>query len=308
MKISIVIPVYNASQTIESLVQKVSEALQAFNFEIILVNDGSVDNSEAICEAIAQSNSKVIFISLRKNYGEHNAVMCGLNEASGDYAVIIDDDFQNPPSEITKLVDEACKGYDVVFSRYTNKKHNFLRNLGSSFNDRMATILLDKPKGLYLSSFKAISKEIVREIIKYKGPFPYVDGLILRSTNNFSSVVTEHASRSSGRSNYTIRKLVRLYLNMFINFSIKPLRLFILMGLIIFLTGLVLGIWFVVEKLLHPGLAVGWTSIAILIILFSGFQIIFLGLISEYLGKQYLDQNGYPQWTIKKVVKKSVDA
>jgi undecaprenyl-phosphate 4-deoxy-4-formamido-L-arabinose transferase len=303
MKLSIVIPVYNGTKTIHKLVVEVRETLSAYNPEVILVNDGSADNSEQVCENIATTFPDVIAISLRKNFGEHNAVMCGLNHVTGDFAAIIDDDFQNPPSEIIKLLSEAQKGYDVVYSKYKSKKHNIFRNLGSRFNDRMATILLEKPKGLYLSSFKIISKPLIDEIIGYHGPFPYIDGLIFRSTTNISSVYVEHSKRTEGRSNYTFRKLVSLYLNMFVNFSIKPLRAFILMGFLIFLIGLIMAILFVIEKIQHPEIPAGWTSIAILIILFSGFQIIFLGVLGEYLGKQYLHQNGYPQWTIKKIVK-----
>jgi polyisoprenyl-phosphate glycosyltransferase len=191
----------------------------------------------------------------------------------------------------------------VVYSKYTTKKHNLFRNIGSRFNNFVASLLLDKPKDLYLSSFKAISREVVQEIIKYKGPFPYIDGLILRVTNNFSTVLVEHVERDTGKSNYNLWKLISLYLNMFVNFSIKPLRLFIFAGIIIFLIGLILGVWFIIEKLVHPWIPVGWTSIATLIILFSGFQIIFLGLLGEYLGKQYLDQNVTPQWAIKKITK-----
>ena len=304
MKLSIVIPVYNGAKTIQKLVSETKDVLLAYDVEIILVNDGSADNSEQVCESIANTQSGVISISLRKNFGEHNAVMCGLNYVTGDYAAIIDDDFQNPPSEIIKLLEEAEKGYDVVYSKYRSKKHNLFRNIGSRFNDRMATILLDKPKGLYLSSFKIISKSLIEEIIGYHGPFPYIDGLIFRSTSNISAVYVEHSKRAEGRSNYTFRRLVSLYLNMFVNFSIKPLRFFILAGFLIFLAGLVMAIMFVIEKMQHPELPAGWASIAVLIILFSGFQIIFLGVLGEYLGKQYLHQNGYPQWSIKKIIKK----
>jgi len=303
MKLSIVIPVYNGAKTIHKLVVEVRKTLSAYHPEIILVNDGSIDNSEQVCENIATTFPDVIAISLRKNFGEHNAVMCGLNHVTGDYVAIIDDDFQNPPSEIIKLLDEARKGYDVVYSKYKSKKHNIFRNIGSRFNDSMATILLEKPRGLYLSSFKIISKSLIDEIIGYHGPFPYIDGLIFRSTGNISSVYVEHSKRNEGRSNYTFKKLVSLYLNMFINFSIKPLRFFIFMGILVFLTGLGLAISFVIEKFQHPDIPAGWASIAILIILFSGFQIIFLGVLGEYLGKQYLHQNGYPQWTIKKIVR-----
>lgn len=300
--LSIVIPVYNGASTIGPLVRTVLDELKDHKLEVILVDDGSQDDSEAVCQEIARSNSRVIFISLRKNFGEHNAVMCGLNYASGDYTVIIDDDFQNPPNEIVKLVKEAGKGYDVVYSQYREKQHHWLRNLGSRWNDLMANWLLGKPKDLYLSSFKLIRRELVEEIIKYRGPYPYIDGLILRSTRNIGKAWVEHNRRREGRSNYTLKKLISLYLNMFLNFSVKPLRVFTVIGFVAFLLGIVLSVLFIAEKLARPETPAGWTSIAILILTFSGFQTMFLGLMGEYLGKQYLTQNGAPQWVVKSVV------
>jgi len=303
MKISIVIPVYNGADTITDVIASIVKEFENSNYEIILVNDGSRDNSEKICENIALSNKNIKFISLRKNFGEHNAVLCGLNYIAGDYTAIIDDDFQNPPAEIKKLLDTALEGnFDVVFSKYDEKKHSIFRNIGSKINDKAANVLLKKPKNLYLSSFKLINKAVVREIIKYKGPFPYIDGLILRVTNNMTSVLVDHKERNKGKSNYTLKKLISLYFNMFFNFSVKPLRFFTIAGFIIFLIGIGFSVAFLIEKLLYPDTPAGWTSIIIAIITLSGFQIIFLGLIGEYLGKQYLDQNATPQWVVKNEV------
>jgi len=302
MKISVVIPVYNGSKSIEELTTAVLAELSAYTVELILVNDGSKDDSESVCEKIAAANKKIKFISLRKNFGEHNAVMCGLHYSTGDYVVIIDDDFQNPPSEIIKLVTEAQKGFDVVYSRYTKKKHHLFRNIGSSFTNMVATFLLDKPKSLYLSSFKAIHQDIVKEILKYNGPSPYVDGLILRATNNFSTVLVEHTKRDKGRSNYTFRKLFSLYLNMFLGFSVKPLRIFTIVGFLSFCLGFTLSIVFAIEKLCHPEIAVGWTSSVIITLTFSGVQLIFLGMIGEYVGKMLINQNKTPQWVVKKEI------
>jgi undecaprenyl-phosphate 4-deoxy-4-formamido-L-arabinose transferase len=304
MELSVIIPVYNSEKTIGELVLELNRALSGVQFEVILVNDGSRDGSEAICKDLATKFDHVTFISLRRNYGEHNAVMCGLNHASGDYAVIIDDDFQNPPEEIIKLLREIRKGYDVVYSRYKVKEHNLLRNLGSKFNDLIANFLLEKPRNIYLSSFKILNADIVKEITKYRGPFPYVDGLILRVTDNITSVDVIHSRRRAGKSNYNLKRLVLLYLNMFVNFSIMPLRIFTFTGVVIFVLGIFLSIFILIRKFLDPDFPAGWTSLALAIVTLAGFQIIFLGLLGEYLGKQYLDQNNTPQWTIKKIVKK----
>jgi len=148
MKLSICIPVYNGAKTIQDLVEKAGRELKDYDLEFVLVNDGSRDESDAVCSRLAKDNADVRYINLRRNFGEHNAVMCALNHVTGDYAAVIDDDFQNPPEEIRKLVQEAEKGYDVVYSKYHHKKHHFFRNLGSRFNDLMATWLLEKPRDL----------------------------------------------------------------------------------------------------------------------------------------------------------------
>jgi glycosyltransferase involved in cell wall biosynthesis len=299
-KISVVVPVYNGQNTIEKLVQSVRQELNEHELEIVLINDCSPDNSFAVCEKIAHENDFVKFISLRKNAGEHNAVMCGLNHITGDYVAIIDDDFQNPPSEIIKLVTECIQGdFDVVFSKYKIKKHHYFRNLGSKINNFFSSILLDKPKNLYLSSFKVITKGVVDEIIKYKGPFPYVDGLLLRCTKNISSVFVEHSIREEGESNYNFSKLVSLYFNMVFNFSVNPLRICTISGAVLFILGITLSVIFTVQKILDPAIQIGWTSIFIAIVCLSGIQLVFLGIISEYIGKTYLDLNGTPQYTIK---------
>jgi undecaprenyl-phosphate 4-deoxy-4-formamido-L-arabinose transferase len=301
-KISVIIPVYNGALSISRLVAEVLSALEGFSPEIVLVNDGSADDSEAVCESIARSNPLVKFISLRRNFGEHNAVMCGLNHMTGDAAVIIDDDFQNPPHTILALVEELQRGYDVVYSCYPEKKHHWFRNLGSKFNDLLATYLLRKPSDLYLSSFKAIRREVVDEIVKYTGPYPYIDGLIFRVTRSVSRVTVQHESRAEGRSNYTLKKLISLWLNMFLNFSILPLRFFTVSGIAVFVVGFIFSIAAVIEKLSSPAVPLGYTSLFVAILLLAGVQMIFLGLIGEYLGKTYLEQNGTPQWVIRKKI------
>ncbi|MBT4764849.1 glycosyltransferase family 2 protein [bacterium] len=300
LKISVCIPVYNSEKTILKLVEDVKDKLHNYELEVILVNDGSKDSSEEICIGLSDKYDFVKFISLRKNFSYHNAVLCGLTYMTGDYVAIIDDDFQNPPSEILLLIEEAQQGYDVVYSRYEEKRHHWFRNLGSQFNGMVATWLLDKPKGLYLSSSKLITKEVVNEIIKYSGPFPYIDGLILRVTDNIGVKTVKHIERPEGTSNYTITKLMAQWMNMFVSFSIKPLRLATFFGLIISTVSFIFGMYFIVDKILHPDITLGWTSLITAILFFSGIQILFLGLLGEYLGKQYLDQNGTPAYIVKK--------
>ena len=299
MKLSICIPVYNGADTICPLMENLDSTFSKIEKEVVLVNDGSRDNSAEVCKDLCKKYDYVKFINLRRNFGEHNAVMCALNYCTGDYAVIIDDDLQNPPEEIFKLLNEIEKGYDVVYSKYHVKKHNWFRNFGSKVNDVFATWLIGKPKNLYLCSFKIINRAMIEELKNYKGPFPYIDGLLLRATNNVSSVFVEHKARTQGKSNYTLGKLLNLWLSMFINFSIKPMRFITITGLTISLISVVMTLFFIVEKFINPQTVPGWTTIIVLLLFFGGLQSTFLGIIGEYIGKNYLDQNNTPQWVVK---------
>ena len=300
-KVSIIIPVYNSSKTISLLVDKIQEEIKIYKeLEIVLVNDGSsLDNSSEVCESIACTNPTVKFINLSRNFGEHNAVLAGLNFCTGDCAVIMDDDFQNSPKDVYKLVDEIVNGNDVVFSKYAEKKHHFLRNLGSKVNNLFASILLNKPRDLYLSSFKAINRFVIDELVKYKGPYPYIDGLILRITQRFASVTVEHTSRANGKSGYTISKLISLWLNMFTNFSIIPLRLSVALGFIFSAIGIVLAFVFFIEKIRNPDLPMGWTSLMISIFLLASLQLFAIGMVGEYLGRMFLSTGGKPQFVVR---------
>jgi undecaprenyl-phosphate 4-deoxy-4-formamido-L-arabinose transferase len=304
MLVSIVIPVYNGAGTIGALVHRLLEVLHDHDLQVVLVNDGSPDNSDQVCREIQAAHAEAVtYVRLAKNFGEHNAVMAGLRHARGEYVVIMDDDFQNPPEEVTRLIDHAVQGdYDVVYTYYVRKHHHWFRNLGSRLNGWMAGFMLDKPRDLYLSSFKCLSRFVVREIIKYEGPFPYVDGLALRATRHIGKIEVRHEPRREGHSNYTLRKLVHLWLNMFVNFSVMPLRVSTLMGLLFSAVGFLLGLVVLVEKFLNPGVPIGWSSVIVAVVLFSGVQLILLGLVGEYLGRLFLSTNQTPQFVIREVL------
>ena len=303
MKLSVVIPVYNSEGTIMILVNTLLKVLHPYELEIVLVNDASRDKSELVCETIASFDHRVKFISLRKNSGEHNTVMCGLNYCTGDYIAIVDDDLQNPPSEIITLVNKAIAGkHDVVYARYGVKQHSLFRNFCSYLNNVFAFYLLNKPKGLYLSSFKVFSKEILKEILAYKGPFPYIDALILRVTDNISSEEVIHEIRKNGKSNYTLKKLFSLYLNVFINYSNKPLRLVTITGIMISILSAILAASIVYEKVFVNDITFGWTFLAVLLLFSIGATFIVIGLLGEYIGKIIMSLNNTPQFVIKKTV------
>ncbi|NRA65819.1 MAG: glycosyltransferase family 2 protein [Pseudobacteriovorax sp.] len=299
-KLSFVIPVYNGSKTIREVV---SDILANFpvNIEIILVNDGSKDNSEFICKSLVKANPmKVRYVHLARNFSEHNAVLAGLNTATGDYIAVLDDDGQNPPKEILPMLDKLVEDdLDVVYGYFSSKKHSNFRNLGSQFNSWIASYMLKKPKGLYLSSFKVMNRFMVDEIKKYKGSFPYIDGLIFRSTNRIDQISVGHEERKDGQSGYTLTKLIKLWFNMFLNFSIAPLRLMIIAGLITSLLSLALLAIVIVEKLLNADYPIGIPSVLVSISFFAGMQLILTGVIGEYLGRLFLDQSGTPQYVIR---------
>ncbi len=300
MTLSVIIPVYNSELTLEPLVARLQHCLHGIAFEVILVNDGSRDGSEAVCEMLARLHTNVLFISLRRNFGEFNAVLCGLNYVQGEYAVIIDDDFQNPPEAILTLLHAAqTSGYDVVYSRYADKKHAPARNLGSWLVNRLTTPLLGKPADLYLSSFKLIRREVVTEICKYTGPYPYIDGLIFRVTQQVGSVLVPHQPRQRGQSNYTAKKLVSLFLNVLIGYSVWPLRVFTLAGFGLFMLAVLLGIGLVIAHVASWFAVPGWVVVGVIVLWLAGLQMLFLGLISEYLGKVFMSQSGLPPYVIK---------
>jgi glycosyltransferase involved in cell wall biosynthesis len=300
---SIVIPVFNGAATIGPLVAQLVRELGERGLRIVLVNDGSTDASDEVCQALhAGYPETVVYLKLAKNFGEHNAVMAGLHHAPGDYVVIMDDDFQNPPEEVARLIDHASRrDHDVVYTSYARKEHHWLRNLGSRFNDLCANLLLEKPRGLYLSSFKCLSRFTVGEILKYTGPYPYIDGLILRSTRNIGTIEVRHAPRAHGRSNYTLGRLVGLWVRVALNFSIIPLRLSVLLGFTSSALGLAWGVLMIVERLVRPDLPIGWASVIVAVLVMAGVQLVMLGMLGEYLGRLYLTSNQTPQFVIREV-------
>ncbi|GAB3950662.1 glycosyltransferase family 2 protein [Spirosoma harenae] len=301
MTLSVVIPVYNSERTIGPLVEHLQTCLSDCVFEIVLVNDGSRDRSEAVCSKLAAKFLNVKLVSLRKNFGEFNAVLCGLNHTIGQYAVIIDDDFQNPPEAILTLVETAKMGqYDVVYSRYAEKQHHWFRNLGSWLVNTLTTYSIGKPRNLYLSSFKLIHRDVINEIIRYRGPYPYIDGLIFRVTRNVGSVEVPHNARSEGRSSYTVRKLIALFLNVFIGYSLWPIRLFTIIGAGLFLLGIITGIILLIGYVTRAFVLPGWGIVVWAIGTGLGLQMLFLGVLGEYLGKLFMAYSGLPPYVEKR--------
>ncbi|MFC7551240.1 glycosyltransferase family 2 protein [Pseudoroseomonas wenyumeiae] len=296
-------PVYRGAATVGRLVAALSDLRPEGGIEIVLVNDGSPDNSGEVCRALAASATvPLVYVEHARNFGEHNAVMTGLRRARGRYVITMDDDLQNPPEEVLKLYDHARLGnWDVVYTRYAEKKHEGWRNLGSRFANWVADQLMDKPKGLYLSSFRCMSALVVREVTKYTGPYPYIDGLIMQVTQRIDSIVVLHLARVEGRSNYTLRRLVRLWLNLATNFSLMPLRLAMFAGAAMGILGVIGAIFTIIEAMTKETPS-GWASVMTITLLVAGVQFLILGVMGEYLGRAFLSANGKPQGVVRDVV------
>ncbi len=303
--LSIVVPVYRGAATVGALVTALAALRPEGGMEVVLVNDGSPDNSAEICREIVRTAPiPVVYIEHMRNYGEHNAVMTGLRHVRGRYVITMDDDLQNPPEEVTRLYDHArLGGWDVVYTRYAEKKHAAWRNLGSRFANKVADWLLDKPKGLYLSSFRCMSAAVVRNVTRYRGPYPYIDGLVMQITQKIDSIEVRHLPRAEGRSNYTLRRLIRLWLNLATSFSLAPLRMAMMAGAGMAVLGSIGAVLTIIEALFSTRTPSGWASTMTVVLLVAGVQSMILGVLGEYVGRTFLSANGKPQGTVRLIAR-----
>ncbi len=303
--LSFVIPLYNSADTIGSLVREIAALDVPGGHEIILVNDGSRDGTSTVCQRLLEEVAiPVLLVEHARNYGEHNAVLTGWRHARGAYIVNLDDDGQNPPAEALLLWTKArTEELDVVFGDYDVKRHAAWRNWGSTLTNRLTDWALDKPRGLYLSSFRCVSAFAARSVAANNGPFPYLDGLLLQVTQRIGSLPVQHRSRQVGRSGYTLRKLLRLWLSTLVNFSVLPLRVATLLGLVLAAAGflalaVVLYWWW-----RGTGPAFGWGSLMAALLVFSGVQMVMLGVMGEYLGRMFITVNQRPQALVRDVLR-----
>lgn len=305
--LSFVVPVYNSAETIATLVDVIAGLSVEGGHEIVLVNDGSKDATATICRDLVQrSRVPITYVEHARNYGEHNAVLTGWRHARGAHIVNLDDDGQNPPDEAVRLWRHACAtGADVVFGHYIEKQHSAWRNFGSWFTNRMTDWALEKPPGFYLSSFRCVTAFVAQQVARNSGPTPYIDGLILQVTQRIESLTVRHEPRQAGTSGYTLRRLVRLWMSAWVNFSVLPLRVATVLGLTMAGMGLVGFGWVVYLRVTEQGPAFGWGSLMAALLVFSGTQLVLLGLIGEYIGRMFITVNQRPQAVVREVIRRA---
>jgi undecaprenyl-phosphate 4-deoxy-4-formamido-L-arabinose transferase len=303
--LTFVIPMYNAAETIAALVHDIEALSIDGGHEIVLVNDGGHDRTMEVCrELVAGAAVPITLIEHARNFGEHNAVLTGWRHSQGRHIVNLDDDGQNPPREAKRLWEHALTSQmDVVYGHYDVKQHSLWRNLGSRLTNRVTDWALDKPEGFYLSSFRCVAGPIARQIVGYGGPYPYIDGLLLQVTQRVGSIVVAHERRLVGESGYTLRRLMRLWLSAWINFSLLPLRIATFVGFVTAGAGAVAFLVLIAAWLLDRGPEHGFGWLMSALLTFSGIQLVMLGLIGEYIGRMFLTVNQRPQSAIREVVK-----
>jgi undecaprenyl-phosphate 4-deoxy-4-formamido-L-arabinose transferase len=301
-KVSFVIPCYRSEKTLEHVVKEISDKMQEltqYNYEIILVNDCSPDGTLAVIRRLCESRENVKAVSFSRNFGQHAALMAGLRQSDGDYVVCLDDDGQTPADEVDKLLGKLEEGFDAVYAKYEHKQHSAFRNLGSRVNELMTRVMLDKPKDLYVSSYFAVRRFVVEDMIRYENSYPYVIGLVLRATKNITNVIVRHREREEGSSGYTLKKLLGLWFNGFTAFSVKPLRIATAVGGFSACAGFVYGVYTIIKRLVNPAVPMGFSSLMAALVFFGGMIMIMLGLIGEYIGRIYISMNNSPQYVIR---------
>ena len=307
--ISFVIPCYRSASTLTGVVAEIKGSMELlqkegklYSYEVILVNDCSPDNTFEVIEKLCAEHKNICGVNLAKNFGQHGALMAGFHQVTGDVLVCLDDDGQTPADEVGKLLEKIEAGDDVVYASYAHKKHSLFRNFGSYVNEKMAQFLLGKPKELYVSSYFAARRFVVNEMLKYENAYPYVIGLVLRTTKKISNVSVNHREREIGQSGYTLGKLLALWFNGFTAFSTKPLRIATIGGSVFAVFGFLYGIYTVIKKFVNPAVPVGFSSMMSAIMFIGGVLMLMLGLIGEYIGRMYICMNNAPQFVVRDLI------
>lgn len=305
MLITIAIPCYNSSKTLPVVVERIKNTVMSHpgcDYQIILVNDNSPDNTFEVILQLCQADKKIIGVDLSKNFGQASAQMAAIAYIKGDVAVFMDDDGQHPPEELFKLVNKVLEGYDLVYAHFANKKHSMFKRVTSKLNSMILEATNRKPKGIALSSFFALSSFSVKTLRNYKSPFPSLGGYLLQTSKRIANVEVKHYQRLEGKSNYTLKKLVLLWLQGFTNFSIVPLRFASFIGVLSAALGIIIGIILIIRKLIEPAIAMGYTSMMAAFLFIGGLIMLMLGLLGEYVGRIFILLSNTPQYLVRNII------
>lgn len=305
MLLSFIIPCYSSASTISDVVEEIIATVSdrnEYQYEIILINDSSPDNTWDVIQTLLIENKNIIGINLSKNFGQHAAIMAGMNYSKGEVIICLDDDGQNPPKHCFSLIEQVEAEYDVAMGSYETKKHSPFRNFGSWINEIMARSLLGKPRDIQLTSYFACKRFVVDEMIKYQNSYPNLAGLLLRTTKHITNVKIEHKERIIGKSGYTLTKLLSLWMNGFTAFSVKPLRFASLCGAIFAFLGFLYGIYVIINRLMNPHVPLGFSATMTAILVIGGLTLLVLGMIGEYIGRIYISVNQAPQFVVRELV------
>ncbi|MCR5278058.1 MAG: glycosyltransferase family 2 protein [Lachnospiraceae bacterium] len=301
MKISYVIPCYRSEKTLGGVINEIKETMagMSYEYEIVLVNDCSPDNTWGVIEELVSNNANITGINFAKNFGQHSALLAGIIETVGDYVICLDDDGQTPANEAGLLIEALNNGADAVYAKYDHKKHSAFRNFGTFMNEKMAEHMLGKPRNLFVSSYFGVKRFVADEMVKYTNAYPYVIGLVLRTTRNIVNVSVNHRNREIGSSGYTFSKLMNLWINGFTAFSVKPLRIATGCGAVFACIGFLYGIYTIIKRLIIPDLPMGYSALMSAVVFMGGMLMLMMGMVGEYIGRIYVSINNSPQYVIK---------
>lgn len=305
MDVSIIIPCYCSGNNIVHVINQIDDVMKTMckTYEIIMVNDGSPDNTFEIISNIAKYRVDTYAIDLAKNSGQHAAILAGFHYAKGEVIATCEDDGQTQIEALPEMIEKLNEGYDVAAPIYKERgKRSLYRQFGTKCAIAMGKWMIPRPEGILVPIFFVAKRFIIREIIRYNQPYPYIEGLILRSTFNIALIEGKQKERLEGESGYTFRKMFSLWLNGFTSFSIKPLRLSIMIGCISAIIGVITGVYVVINKIINDSVLLGWSSTVAIMLFMFGMVLVVLGMIGEYVGRIYLCINQTPQYIVRQIV------
>jgi len=300
--ITTITPCYRSAEYLPQVVQKIKNALVNEDYQIILVCDGSPDNTFEVIRQLCDEDERVVGINLTRNFGQPSARCAAIPHIKGDYVVFLDDDGEHPTEEILNLVKKLQEGYDICYADFTTQTHGVFKRFSSKVNTYMMRLLLGVPKGIRPSSFFAVKKFVAKSLENYKSPTPYTIGYFLQVTRNVCNLKMAHNKRISGKSTYSFKKLVNIWIDGLTSFSIVPLRIASVLGVSTSLIGIVYGIFIVIRRLINPSLAAGFASILAALLFSTGIIMFLLGLLGEYIGRIYMSLNNIPQYAVREVI------